>query len=87
MDENRLKKVIQSALDFSFSGLTINEFRALETNEMDDNGYWKPYSYTLFITLNRGGCLDENNSKTINILDTVKFLESLTGFECCIDFN
>ena len=87
MDENKLKKILQSSLDVSFNGLTIKEVRALETSQMNDDWTWKPFSYTLFITLNRGGCLDENNSKTINILDTVKFLESLTGFECCIDFN
>jgi hypothetical protein len=87
VDENKLKKILQSSLDVSFNGLTIKEVRALETSQMNDDWTWKPFSYTLFITLNRGGCLDENNSKTINILDTVKFLESLTGFECCIDFN
>ena len=87
MDENKLKKILQLSLDVSFNGLTIKEVRALETSQMNDDWTWKPFSYTLFITLNRGGCLDENNSKTINILDTVKFLESLTGFECCVDFN
>lgn len=87
MDENRLKKVAQSALDISFSGLTINEFRALQTSEMNEDYTWKPYSYTLFITLKRGEKLYDGYSKTLNTLDVEKFLESLIGYECCVDFS
>lgn len=87
MDENRLKKVVQSALDISFSGLTINEFRALETNMMNDDGTWTPFSYTLFITLKMGRSLNEYNSQTVYILDVTHLLESLLGFECCVDFS
>jgi hypothetical protein len=84
MDENRLKKVVQSALDISFSGLTITEFKALETSQLTDDNKWEPFSYTLFITLKRGGTLNENYIQT---LDIVYFLESLIGFECCVDFS
>jgi hypothetical protein len=87
MDENKLKKLVQSALDNSFNGLTINEFRALETNKMNDDGTWTPFSYTLFITLRMGRSLNENNSQTVNTLDVTHLLESLLGFECCVDFS
>ncbi len=87
MDENRLKKVVQSALDVSFNGLTINEFRALETSKMNDDCTWEPFSYTLFIMLRRGTSLNEGYSQSLQILDVVHFLESLTGFECCVDFS
>jgi hypothetical protein len=87
MDENRLKKITQSALDNSYSGLTINEFRVLETSEMNDDCAWTPFSYTLFITLKRGTSLNENNSQTVNAFNITELLESLTGFECCVDFN
>jgi hypothetical protein len=87
MDENRLKKVVQSALDNSFSGLTINEFRTLETNKMNDDGTWTPFSYTLFIMLRRGTSLNEGYSQTLQTHDVTHFLESLTGFECCVDFS
>jgi hypothetical protein len=87
MDENRLKKITQSALDNSYSGLTISEFRALETSEMNDDGTWKPYSYTLFITLKRGENLYEGYTKTLNIFNVERFLESLIGYECCVDFS
>lgn len=87
MDENKLKKIVQSILDNSFNGLTINEFRTLETNKMNDDGAWTPFSYTLFITLKRGTSLNENNSQTVNAFNITELLESLTGFECCVDFN
>ena len=87
MDENKLKKIVQSVLDNSFGGLTINEFRTLETNKMNDNGTWTPFSYTLFITLKRGTSLNETNSQTVNAFNITELLESLTGFECCVDFN
>lgn len=87
MDQNRLKKVVQSALDISFNGLTINEFRAVETSEMNDDGTWKPYSYTLFITLKQGRNLYEGYSKTLYTLDVEIFVERLIGFECCVDFS
>jgi len=87
MDENRLKKVVQSALDISFNGLTINEFRALETNKMNDDGTWTPFSYTLFIMLKRDTSLIEGYSQTSQTLDVTHFLESLIGFECCVDFS
>jgi hypothetical protein len=87
MDENRLKNLVQSALDVSFNGLKINEFRALETNKMNDDGTWTPFSYTLFIMLRRGTSLNEGYSQTLQTLDVAHFLESLIGFECCVDFS
>jgi hypothetical protein len=87
MDENRLKKVVQSALDISFSGLTITEFKALETSQLTDDNKWEPFSYTLFITLKRGTSLNEGYSQTLQTLDVTHFLESLIGFECCVDFS
>lgn len=84
MDENRLKKVVQSALDISFNGLTITEFKALETSQLTEDFEWEPFSYTLFITLSRGKTLNENYIQSGNI---VNFLESLIGLECCVDFS
>jgi hypothetical protein len=86
VDENKLKKILQSSLDVSFNGLTIKEVRALETSQMNDDWTWKPFSYTLFITLNRGTSLHEGSSHT-TALDVTILLQSLTGFECCVDFN
>ena len=55
MDENRLKKVVQSALDLSYDkSLLISEFIALQTHIYDvDKGDWVPDSYSLFLDLKR----------------------------------
>lgn len=86
MDQNRLKKIIQSALEISFSSitLTINEFDMVEINELNDDQIWEPSNYTLFIGLKRGKTL--NNSQTLNTIDIERFLETLIGFDCCVDF-
>jgi hypothetical protein len=87
MDENRLKKVIQSALDISYGNITIKEFRALPTNKLDEEtGKWVPDSYTLFIDLSRNS-IDEEKCGVSNNGSVGSFLESLLGFECCVDFD
>ena len=84
MDENRLKKIVQSALDVSFKGVMIKEFRALETSQMNDEGTWQPYSHTLFITLSVDTKINENY---LQLHEIITFLENLLGFECCVDFS
>ena len=85
MDENRVKKIIQSVLDNSFSGATINEFKALPTSKWDeDKSYWVPESYSLFIILKRGETLD---GSSYNIFEIENLIHSLIGFECCVNFS
>jgi hypothetical protein len=87
MDQDRLKKIVQSALDISYGNITIKEFRLLPTNKLDEEtGKWVPDSYTLFIDLSRNND-DEEKWGVSNNLSTGSFLESLLGFECCVDFS
>jgi hypothetical protein len=82
MDENRLKKVVQSALDVSYNkSLLISEFRVLQTHMYDvDKGDWVPDSYSLFLDLKRmKDCDDDRNVSS--------FIESVIGFECVVDFS
>jgi hypothetical protein len=84
MDQVRLKKIIQSVLDNSFSGAKMNELMVLPTNKWDENvTKWVPDSYSLFITLKRGETL---NGNSYNIADIENLLQSLIGFDCCVDF-
>jgi hypothetical protein len=84
MDENRVKKIIQSVLDNSFSGTTMSEFKALPTSKWDeDKSDWVQDSHSLFITLQRGKTLDGNS---YNILDIENLISSIMGFECCVNF-
>jgi hypothetical protein len=85
MDQNRLKKIIQSVLDNSFSGAKMNELMVLPTNKWDENvTKWVPDSYSLFITLKRGKTLNGNSYNTVDIEN---LLQSLIGFDCCVNFS
>jgi hypothetical protein len=80
MDQVRLKKIVQSALDLSFSGVSIVDFNAIPTHKWDENvTKWVPDSYSLFLGVKQSLRLD--NPKDIEF-----FVESLLGFECCVDF-
>ncbi len=82
MDESRLKKVVQSALDISYDqSLVISEFRALQTQSYDnDKSEWVPDSYSLFLVVKKiKDCNDLRNVST--------FIESVIGFECVVDFS
>jgi hypothetical protein len=81
VDENRLKKVVQSALDISYDkSLLISEFRALQTHMYDNNKCdWVPNSYSLFLSLKRIKDCDDNRNVS-------SFIESVIGFECVVDF-
>lgn len=86
MDESRLKKVVQSALDISFSGVTIREFKMLETNKPDETGTWVHDSYALFMDLNRVNINREDYLEMCNERRVERFLESVLGFECSVNF-
>ena len=80
MDENKLKKIIQSALDISFDSLTIVDFNIIPTNKWDENvTKWVPDSYSLFLGVKQPLRLEYPR-------DIEFFVESLLGFECCVDF-
>jgi hypothetical protein len=84
MDQNRLKRICEKALDMSYKGLIISEFRSLPTQKFDqEKNEWVPDSQTLFIMLKKTPDFinDTSGYRTVE-----NFLESLLGFECCIDF-
>ena len=80
MDQNRLKKICDMALESR--GITVTEFRALPTQSYDhEQGKWVPDSYSLFLGLRR-----KDSSELERSGDLEKFLECLLGFECVVDF-
>jgi hypothetical protein len=80
MDENKLKKIIQSALDISFDSLIIVDFNVIPTHKWDENvTKWVPDSYSLFLGVKQPLRLEYPR-------DIEFFVESLLGFECCVDF-
>jgi hypothetical protein len=80
MDQVRLKKIVQSALDLSFSGVSIVDFNVIPTHKWDENvTKWVPDSYSLFLGVKQPLRLEYPR-------DIEFFVESLLGFECCVDF-
>ena len=82
MDQDRLKKLIQSALDTSYDeSLLITEFRALPTHSYDnEKGEWVPDSHSLFLVVKK--TKDCENCKNVS-----KLIEAVFGFECVVDFD
>ena len=94
MDQNRLKKICEIALESR--GVSITEFRALPTHSFDhEKGEWVPGSYSLFFGVKRkmepvlekvGGDVTYRQLSS-EFGDLERFLESLLGFECVVDFD
>jgi hypothetical protein len=78
----RIKRLVESSLDTSFGGdISIVDMMVLPTQKYDEGTKeWIPDSYSLFLQIQRG-------SVTLDLPREVEsFLESLLGFECCVDF-
>ncbi len=89
----RIKRIIESSLDTSFGGeIQIVSLVILPTQKYDEETKdWVPDSHSIFLNLK-----DKRNSD--NDLDyyhlvsdhpsyrVSSMLESLLGFECCVDF-
>jgi hypothetical protein len=78
----RIKRLVKSSLDTSFGGdISIVDMMVLPTQKYDEGTKeWIPDSYSLFLQIQRG-------SVTLDLPREVEsFLESLLGFECCVDF-
>jgi hypothetical protein len=79
---DRIKRLVESSLDTSFGGeISIVDMVILPTQKYDEGTKeWIPDSYSLFLQIQRG-------SVTLDLPREVEsFLESLLGFECCVDF-
>jgi hypothetical protein len=78
----RIKRLVESSLTTSFGGeISIVNITVLPTQKYEwlvrD---WVPDSYSLFVQIQKG-------SVNLDHLGEVEFfLESLLGFECCVDF-
>ena len=79
---DRIKRLVESSLDTSFGGdIFIVDMMVLPTQKYDEGTKeWIPDSYSLFLQIQRG-------SVTLDLPREVEsFLQSLLGFECCVDF-
>ena len=82
MDKDRLKKIVETSLVSHFGdNLSINDMVVLPTQKYDEGTKeWIPDSYSLFLQIQKGSVILNRPG------ETESFLESLLGFECCVDF-
>jgi hypothetical protein len=82
MDKDRLKKIVEISLVSHFGDdLSINDMVVLPTQKYDEGTKeWIPDSYSLFLQIQKGSVILNRPG------ETESFLESLLGFECCVDF-
>ncbi len=78
----RIKRLVESSLNTSFGGeISISDMVVLPTQKYDEEtSKWIPDSYSLFLQIQRGSVILDRPG------EVESFLESLLGFECCVDF-
>ena len=92
---DRIKRLIESSLDTSFGGeISINDMMILPTQKFDEStNDWVTDSHTIFLSLKRMNPPPkkeffhfESDGNFVDARKVTIMLESLLGFECCVDF-
>ena len=78
----RIKRLVESSLNSSFGGeISISDMVVLPTQKYDEGTKeWITDSYSLFLQIQKGAVILDRPG------EVESFLESLLGFECCVDF-
>ena len=78
----RIERIVKSSLNTSFGGdISIVDMTVLPTHKHDEEtNEWIPDSYTLFLQLRKGSVI------LTRPREVESFLESMLGFECCVEF-
>jgi hypothetical protein len=78
----RIKRIVESSLNTSFGGdISIVDLVVLPTQQYsEETKDWVPNSYSLFVQIRKGSVILNRPG------EVESFLESLLGFECCVDF-
>ena len=78
----RIKQIVESSLNTSFGGeISIVYLVVLPTQQYSEESKdWVPNSYSLFVQIRKGSVILNRPG------EVESFLESLLGFECCVDF-
>ena len=78
----RIKQIVESSLNTSFGGeISIVDLVVLPTQQYsEESKEWVPNSYSLFVQIRKGSVILNQPG------EVESFLESLLGFEGCVDF-
>lgn len=90
---DRIKKIVETSLNSSFGGeILIESIQVLPTQKYDESSNeWIPDSFSIFLNL-KDKRNPENKRDYYHFVSdhpsyqVSTFLESLLGFECCVDF-
>lgn len=79
---DRIKRVVETSLKSSFGDvISISDMVVLPTQKFDEMiNDWVPDSFSLFLQIQKGSIILDRPRQIES------FLESLLGFECCVDF-
>jgi hypothetical protein len=79
---DRIKRVVETSLKSSFGDvISISDMVVLPTQKFDKTtNDWVPDSFSLFVQIKKGSVILNRPG------EMESFLESLLGFECCVDF-
>jgi hypothetical protein len=79
---DRIKRLVESSLNTSFGGeIQITNLTVLPTQKYNEEvSKWIPDSYSLFLQIRKGSVILDRPNQVESLL------ESLLGFECCVDF-
>jgi hypothetical protein len=83
MDKDRVKRLCETVLGISYSGVTICDFDMTPTFKYDESlSKWVPDSFALFVQIKSPLTIEFYQPKKVQ-----ETLEGVLGFECCVDFT
>ena len=82
MDKDRVRRICEKVLEISYSDVTICHFDMTPTFKYDESlNKWVPDSHALFVQIKSP--LERETYRPTKVQET---LESVLGFDCCVDF-
>lgn len=87
MDQNRVKKIVQSILDTAYGDLIIREFRMMPIHDFNfDTSNFDLTSYCIMILItNKKGYNTDSEAITERIIE--KTISNFMGYECSVEFS
>lgn len=87
MDQNRVKKIVQSILDTAYGDLIIREFRMMPIHDFNfDSGKFELTSYCLMMSItNKKGYNTDSEAIRESIVENT--ISNFMGYECSVEIS
>jgi len=76
---NKIEKIVNLFLEDYYGDLNVNSLVTLPKNKLNEDGNWVHESYCVFLTIKR-----QDNLREYKNIENM--LESILGFEFCVEF-